>query len=181
MALLDYVELAIAKCFPIASPNPHNKKLFRKGLAFASVPEPTIDVECAEVGPSGSTMLVEQTQVGTSRFPSLTWKTNLQGIKEYILVSEDPDGPFPTPIVHGIYYNIPAEKAGVDNDDFTAKSGNELQGGFKYGKNLRGTIYSGPKPLLTHGPHRYESVLLFSFFPVTITSAELVRICRLFR
>ena len=32
---------------------------------------------------------------------------------------------------------------------------NELKGGFRYGKNLRGTVYSGPKPLRGHGEHRY--------------------------
>lgn len=33
--------------------------------------------------------------------------------------------------------------------------GNELKGGFRYAKNLRGTVYSGPKPLKGHGEHRY--------------------------
>jgi len=59
--------------------------------------------------------------------------------------------------MHAGYYHIPASKTSLMPDDIVkADEGkNLLKGGFKYAKNLRGTIYSGPKPLRGHGEHRY--------------------------
>jgi len=70
---------------------------------------------------------------------------------------EDADGPLGFPIMHAAYYHIPPEKTSLENEDLerVGEKGNLLKGGFKYGKNLRGTVYSGPKPLKGHGEHRY--------------------------
>lgn len=57
--------------------------------------------------------------------------------------------------MHGGYYSIPSSKTSITQQDFEVVKGNELKGGFRYAKNLRGTVYSGPKPLRGHGMHRY--------------------------
>jgi phosphatidylethanolamine-binding protein (PEBP) family uncharacterized protein len=68
------------------------------------------------------------------------------------------DRPLPSPINHGIYYSIPAAKTSIVYADFEksdAAPSNSLRGGFKYGANLRKSVYSGPRALKGHGPHRY--------------------------
>lgn len=37
---------------------------------------------------------------GEGRIPGLQWET-VKGVQEWLLVSEDPDAPLPTPICHG--------------------------------------------------------------------------------
>ena len=61
------------------------------------------------------------------------------------------------PITHGSYYAIPPSKTQLTPGDFAAVSGsqNDLHGGFKYGLNRRKMVWSGPKPVLGHGQHRY--------------------------
>lgn len=72
---------------------------------------------------------------------------------------EDPDAPLAEPVVHGLYYALPASNTSVTNEDFQEirEDGStfDLKGGFKYGQNRRGTVYIPPRGLLGHGPHRY--------------------------
>ncbi|KZF26793.1 PEBP-like protein [Xylona heveae TC161] len=95
-------------------------------------------------------------------------------VQEYLVVAEDPDAPMPTPITHGIYYGIPATRTSITPEDIELladsgagagtgttpkvtndKNNSNLKGGFKRGANWNKTVYSGPRPLLNHGPHRY--------------------------
>ena len=76
------------------------------------------------------------------------------------MVVEDPDAPLPQPVVHGIYYDLPRDKTRLENDDFAPIEGSEeedrlLTGGFRYGLNRRRTVWSGPRPVMGHGVHRY--------------------------
>jgi phosphatidylethanolamine-binding protein (PEBP) family uncharacterized protein len=158
---MDYVEWTLSTL--LKNVRGHEDKIFTKGPAFSGFPEPSFEVTSPDCGPSGSQMSFDHTQegqYGTGKFPELQWKVP-PGIKvkEHLLISQDVDAPLPNPIVHGIYYGIPAGKTGVTNADFKKLDGvkepNALAGGFRYGKNFRGTIYSGPKALKGHGPHRY--------------------------
>lgn len=103
-------------------------------------------------------------------------------IQEYMLVCEDADSPLPTPGLHGLYYSIPPSKTSVGPEDFEidtdtdGKGDNDaaatpttasttantstsepkwLKGGFRLGRNHRGSVYIGPRPPVGHGPHRY--------------------------
>ena len=79
-----------------------------------------------------------------------------ESTKEYFLVVEDPDTSLPAPIVHGIYYSIPADKTHVGPADFEKVPGSGvLRGRFKHGKNRRGVVWMGARPVINHGPHRY--------------------------
>ncbi len=137
----------------------HDEKLFTKGPAFASFPEPTFEVDSPDCGPSNSIMKLEYSQLSEDRFPVLKWSTPSQDVKEYVLVVEDADVPLPFTPTHGLYYSIPAATTRITNSDVRAvdPAGKEkvLKGGFKLGKNLRTTYYDGPRPVLGHGPHRY--------------------------
>jgi phosphatidylethanolamine-binding protein (PEBP) family uncharacterized protein len=159
---MEYVERTIA--YLTSNLKGRDPKLFTRPLgkvpAFASPPNPTITVTSTTCGPSGSHMSIEYTQDGADTFPTLTWilpsSIPASSVKEYLLVIQDADAPLPVPITHAIFYNIPGSKTTIAQEDIekTGKE-NELKGGFRYGKNLRGTVYGGPRPLRGHGEHRY--------------------------
>ena len=154
-----YVEYALGSL--LTSQRGRNDKLFIKGPAFLKLPKSTIEVTSPECGESNSNLSVEHSADGKSRFPQLQWKApkDAAEIKEYISIVEDPDAPFPSPIVHGIYYSIPADVNGVDGSSFERKAHSSerrlLAGDFIYGQNRKVTVYTGPRPVLGHGPHRY--------------------------
>jgi phosphatidylethanolamine-binding protein (PEBP) family uncharacterized protein len=153
---MDYVERALA--WVLSSRRGHDAGLFHKTSPFAKVSEPTIPVESPEIGPSGSKIPTSYGFFDKSLFPAFTWPQQT-GAKEYLLVVEDPDAPLAEPVVHGLYYGLPASKTSVTNEDFQKirddGSSFDLKGGFKYGQNRRGTVYIPPRGLLGHGPHRY--------------------------
>ncbi|KAL8703981.1 MAG: hypothetical protein Q9201_002851 [Fulgogasparrea decipioides] len=138
-------------------------KLFTKSAAFATI-APTLEVKSPECGPSNSSLHIAHTPLGENRFPELTWmhppttaEKHGLAVAEYLVVVEDPDAPLPNPVVHGLYYAIPASKTAVSPTDFEVVDGakGSLQGGFKYGLNRRKCAWSGARPVLGHGVHRY--------------------------
>ena len=152
--MLKYVEYGLSKLFYNAKGR--DAGLFTKTAPFSKFPEPTITLECPEVGPSGSQLHQDHSADGEGRFPTLSWPATSPETKEFLLVSEDPDAPLPSPIIHGIYYGISPSTTGVSGDDFAeGVEPRTLEGGFRYGKNRRGNVYIPCKPLLGHGPHRY--------------------------
>ncbi|MCJ1295341.1 hypothetical protein MMC34_006903 [Xylographa carneopallida] len=176
MAILDYIEAILS--WLLANQKGRHPKLFTKGPAFADVPEPTFVVDSPDCGPSGSYMRPENTQIGEDRFPELSWTVSPAGVKEYLIVIEDPDAPLPTPATHALLYAIPSQASRIIASDIKPVLGSEkeraLQGGFKYGKNLRGTIYGGPKPLLNHGPHDYYYQVIALKEPVDATKMSAI-------
>lgn len=133
-----------------------NSKLFIKGPAFSLYPDPTFTVYSPELGRSGAWMTTNYTKEGSGRFPSLEWKSPSPYVKEYLLVSEDPDAPLSHPITHGLYYGIPHLYTALADEDF--KNGTQpytVSGGFRYGACRGNGIYLPPAPMPGHGPHRY--------------------------
>ncbi|KAJ5167770.1 uncharacterized protein N7482_003364 [Penicillium canariense] len=140
---MNYIEYGISRIF--AGAKGRDARLFTKGAAFAQLTSPTLTLDCPEVGASGSQMPADLSADGAGRFPTLSWAAATPAVKEYLLISEDPDAPLPSPIIHGIYYGIPASVTGVSAVDFeTAEGEFMLKGGFKYGKNRRGNVYIPP-------------------------------------
>ncbi|KAJ6028695.1 hypothetical protein N7540_004271 [Penicillium herquei] len=163
-----YLEYGLSKLFYNAKGR--DAGLFSKNAAFADFPKPTIELECPEVGPSGSQLHKDHSADGAGRFPTLSWSAASPETKQFLLVSEDPDAPLPKPIIHGIYMGIPPTVTGVSEEDFaqTTEAG-VLKSGFRYGKNRRGTVYIPCKPLLGHGPHRYFYTIVALGEPIDIT------------
>jgi phosphatidylethanolamine-binding protein (PEBP) family uncharacterized protein len=171
--MMDYIEYSLSRLF--ANAKGGDAKLFSKGSAFSQFPEPTINLECREVGPTGSQLDVEHSADGVGRFPTLSWSTASPEIKQYLLINEDPDAPLPNPIIHGIYYGIPATKSAISAEDVEAATEQgTLKGGFRYGKNRRGNVYIPPRPLLGHGPHRYFYTLVALTEPVDPSKLSLL-------
>lgn len=78
-------------------------KSFYTRPAFAAHPEQTITLTSPDCGATNGTFGPAYVAEGGGRFPELTWATPpaLEGkVAEWLLVSEDPDAPLPTPIAH---------------------------------------------------------------------------------
>lgn len=166
--ILRYIEYFLARL--LCNVRGHDNLLFTNQDAIKDKPR-NIDVAAPEIGPEGSQMGFEYSAPGGSKFPELTWSLapsaklapGEEDIKQYILISEDPDVPIPNlAALHGIYYAIPPEKTHIHSEDISldpsVKSdvgGKWLKGGFRLGKNLRGSVYGGARPPVGHGGHRY--------------------------
>ena len=105
---------------------------------------------------------------GENIFPRLAWRTadseqENAGVQSWLLIVEDPDSPMPKPGVHGIYYDIPGSKTDIGPEDMVEIAGdnqNLLKGGFRYGQNVRGSVWIGPRPVISHGNHRYYFTII---------------------
>ncbi|KAI1640198.1 PEBP-like protein [Biscogniauxia mediterranea] len=141
----------------------HDARSFyaRPAFADAGLADPdaaqSIAVTSPDCGPSGSRLGAQHTHDGGGRFPALAWSAppELAGrVRQWLLVSEDPDAPLPTPICHGTSVSA-ADFAVAD-----ARAG-ATAGGFRFGASRRpGTPYIPPRPLLNHGPHRYFYIVV---------------------
>lgn len=157
-----YVEYTLGLI--LSSQRGRDAKLFHNCPAFSELRHPSLEVTSPECGPSNSELSSHHGNEGGSQFPVLSWRPSESDVfakadvKEYLLIVEDPDAPLPNPIVHGVYYAIPADTRSIDALSFDIAAehdSNDLKGGFKFGQNRMGNVYGGPKPVLGHGAHRY--------------------------
>jgi hypothetical protein len=96
------IEVTLSWLF--ANAKGRDAKSFYTRPALASFTEQTIAVTSPDCGPSGSKFTIDYTHDGDGKFPALQWSAPpevVTAVKEWLLVSEDPDAPLPTPIVHG--------------------------------------------------------------------------------
>ncbi|CAM0140744.1 hypothetical protein VKS41_008013 [Umbelopsis sp. WA50703] len=144
----------------LSSQKGNDKDLFSTQPVFKDK-EPTMNINCV-LGPSGSTMTKEYTQDGADNFPDLSWEP-VPEAAGYVVVVEDPDAPLGMTPVHGLFYDIAPDNTAVKQSDLEAADTTKRtlkSGAYKYGKNIRttmfgGPIYGGPRPVLNHGNHRY--------------------------
>ena len=89
------------------------------------------------------------TQEGENVSPPLRWENLPDGVAEMALVVQDPDAPLPDPVVHLITF-------GLDPAREIETGGLNAGGGYPLGKGSFGRIgYAGPRPIRSHGRHRY--------------------------
>ena len=97
-----YVEMAVSWLFQNA--RGRDDKAFFTFPAFESCKEPTIPITSPDCGESGGNFANEYIADDEGRFPTLEWTVPEEiadQVKEWLLYSEDPDAPLPTPICHG--------------------------------------------------------------------------------
>ena len=136
----------------LSSQKGRDAKLFTSTPPFSSIPA-TIPITSPDCGVSGSAMGAEYSQLGSERFPLLKWPANPE-VKEWLIIVEDPDAPLPSPIVHGLYVGL--EGSVTEFGGESVKPNGEMKGkGWRVGRNRKGTVYIGPRPVLGHGVHRY--------------------------
>jgi Raf kinase inhibitor-like YbhB/YbcL family protein len=89
------------------------------------------------------------TQEGENLSPPLRWENLPDGVAELILVVQDPDVPLPEPAVHLLAFAIDPARS-VATGELNAGGAASL------GKGSFGRVgYSGPRPIRSHGRHRY--------------------------
>ncbi|KAH9243871.1 hypothetical protein COL154_003618 [Colletotrichum chrysophilum] len=164
-----YVEVTLS--WLLKSSRGHDAKAFYTSPAFAAHKEQNLTVTSPDCGPSPAELKPEYIVEGGGRIPALAWTAPQDveaRVKEWLIVSEDPDAPLPTPICHGVYGGIPSERREVTAKDFEIEDESKslLKGGFHWGKGRREGVYVAPRPLMNHGPHRY-------FFEVVALSEPL--------
>ncbi|KIX95924.1 uncharacterized protein Z520_08179 [Fonsecaea multimorphosa CBS 102226] len=167
MGFFRYFEYFLARL--LYSHKGRDAKLLTRQPIFATVPK-LVQVTSPTLGGSPAHLSTEYSAYGESVFPDLSWSldeptTKGVEVKEWLLIIEDPDAPIPIVPIHGLYYAIPATKTSVSPHDFNLDTSRSpslespgpkwLTGNFRLGKNWRGTLYSGPRPPVGHGEHRY--------------------------
>jgi phosphatidylethanolamine-binding protein (PEBP) family uncharacterized protein len=168
---MAYLERTIS--YFVAKMKGRDAKLFKKGPAFSSHPTPTLTLTSPNYDGTNATLDIDNTADGLDHIPTLSWSLPpsipSSSVKEYLLIVEDADVPIPQPVMHGGFYAIPQpvmhggfyaippEKTTFSQEDLEVKEKGTwtLKGGLKYAKTLTGQVYSGPRPLRGHGPHRY--------------------------
>jgi Raf kinase inhibitor-like YbhB/YbcL family protein len=110
----------------------------------------------SEVFTAGGAIPRQFTCQGEDRSPPLAWSAAPAGTKSFALIVDDPDAPDPahprpTPWVHWVVYNLPADASAL-------AAGATLPAVARAGKSDRGqTAYHGPCPPI--GRHRYVFTL----------------------
>jgi hypothetical protein len=102
MSVTTYLELIVSWLFK--NFRGRDAKLFITNPAFSSHAKPSISITSPDCGATNAQLGVEYTHDGAGKFPELSWRVSdeLEGkVNEWLLVSEDPDAPLPTPIAHG--------------------------------------------------------------------------------
>ncbi len=105
------------------------------------------------------------TQEGENLSPPLKWENLPDGVAELALVMQDPDAPMPDPVTHLIAY-------GIDPSGTIAVGDLNAGGPLKLGKGSFGRIgYAGPRPIRSHGRHRYVFQLFALDAPLVLAGA----------
>ncbi len=90
--------------------------------------------------------------VGDNLSPPLGWADLPAATRELVLIMQDPDAPLPRPVTHIAVTGIPVGWTGLAEGALAATAGPPLA--FAQGSFGR-TGYTGPRPVLGHGAHRY--------------------------
>ncbi len=90
--------------------------------------------------------------VGDNISPPLGWGDLPVTTRELTLIVQDPDAPLPRPVTHVAVTGIPIGWAGLAEGALSPNAGPPLA----FARGTFGRIgYSGPRPVLGHGRHRY--------------------------
>jgi Raf kinase inhibitor-like YbhB/YbcL family protein len=93
---------------------------------------------------------------GDNASPALEWGEAPEGTQSFLVIVDDPDAAEPTPFVHWVLFDIPADATGIDEGlgtDPVLQKPEEA----KQGVNSRGQIgYMGPRPPLGDPAHNYH-------------------------
>lgn len=132
----------------------HEDKMFTKKTMFSDIPC-AIEIECFDTS-IPNRLDQKHELLKDNQFPYISWKVGEsfgKDIKTFAVIVQDIDLPLPFVALHGCFFNISAQKRDFSQDDVEAIR--EKNSSINYIKNILGTVYIGPRPLLDHGDHRY--------------------------
>jgi Raf kinase inhibitor-like YbhB/YbcL family protein len=131
-------------------------------LALIAVPSaaqaPAALVVSSPALKAGETMPREYTADGRNISPPLRWSGAPASTKEFAVICDDPDVPFPQPFVHWVIYKIPGTATGLPENvpiDPEAPMPAEIAGAVQGTSGFRRMIYRGPAPP-PGKPHHYH-------------------------
>jgi Raf kinase inhibitor-like YbhB/YbcL family protein len=91
--------------------------------------------------------------LGDNLSPPLEWDCIPPEAAEFALIVEDPDAPLPRPVVHAIAVGISPDEHCLEEGVLSSQPPLPIC----LGRGSFGRLgYSGPRPVLDHGPHRYH-------------------------
>ncbi|MGZ3305030.1 MAG: YbhB/YbcL family Raf kinase inhibitor-like protein [Asticcacaulis sp.] len=112
-------------------------------------------------------MPVAFTQDGDNLSPPLHWENLPSDTKSLALIVQDPDAPTSKPPVHAVAWGIDPARFIATGDLLSGHSSS----GLKLGKGSFGqTGYTGPRPIRSHGRHRYVFQLFALDAPVEVAA-----------
>lgn len=128
--------------------------------------------ECIRVGSPdfghGVDLPARFTADGTGLWPPLTWEGVPESAATLALLVEDPDVPFPIPLVHALVYDVPPSLHALAEGAIPAVLKTASPEGFRVGRNGFGRQgWLPPAPPPGHGPHHYA----FQIFALRIKPA----------
>ncbi|MFW6200212.1 MAG: YbhB/YbcL family Raf kinase inhibitor-like protein [Gemmatimonadota bacterium] len=109
---------------------------------------------------------------GENVSPELSWSGIPDEAETLALVVRDPDAPSPSPFVHWVVYNIPADADGLPEGlppNPVIRSPREIAGSIQGPTDAKRPGYFGPRPPAGHGTHHY----IFTLYAVDAGSDEL--------
>ena len=90
--------------------------------------------------------------IGDNLSPALRWSGAPEATRAFALIVEDADVPTPRPIVHALALDIPGDRDGLAEGALAPGA----DPGLALGRGAFGRVgWSGPRPILGHGPHAY--------------------------
>lgn len=88
--------------------------------------------------------------------PALSWSGAPDDTRSFVILVEDPDAKDPTPFVHWVLYNVPAETTQLPESVPAIQRLINPEGALQ-GRNSRGQVgYFGPRPPRGDQPHHYH-------------------------
>lgn len=107
----------------------------------------------------GEAIPKKYTGEGADVSPALAWSGVPEGVKELVLICDDPDAPTAEPWVHWVIYKIPADakglKEGIPQKTRLTDPAGALQGKNSWPSGQKNIGYRGPYPPQGRGTHRY--------------------------
>ncbi len=93
---------------------------------------------------------------GVGLSPPLAWEGLPEEAASLVLLVEDPDIPFPVPLVHALVYDIPSSVRSLGEGTIPTVLKTASPEGFRIGRNGFGRPgWLPPTPPPGHGPHHY--------------------------
>lgn len=114
---------------------------------------------------NGGRLPIRFTADGEGVSPPLLWNAVPDQAVSLALIVEDPDAPAPTPLVHALVWDLPADSGGLAEGAIVADGDGDADGSDVGRHSFFAEGWLPPDPPTGHGEHRYA----FQLFALSVT------------